>query len=419
MNARASAQPLDVERIRADFPILQRTVRGGKPLVYLDSAATSQKPASVIEALAGFYRTSNANIHRGIYELSEEASVLYEEARAKIARFIGAARAEEVIFVRNTTEAINLVARVWGTTQLRPGDVVVTTILEHHSNIVPWHQLAAERGIVVRFVDIDDDGRLRLEQLEQLLRNEPVKLVTVTHVSNALGTINPIREIARLAHDAGALLLVDGAQSVPHLPVNVRELGADFLAFSGHKMLGPFGIGVLWARYELLQALPPFLGGGGMIRTVTTEGFTPGDVPARFEAGTPSVADAVALGAAIDYLEAIGMAEIRQHERSLLAYALPRLEEIPGIRLFGPVGDDRAGVISFTLGDVHPHDVAAILDQHGVAVRAGHHCTQPLMRRLGVVATTRASFYLYNHEGDVDRLVEALEEARRVFGVAG
>lgn len=419
MNARASAQPLDVERIRADFPILQRTVRGGKPLVYLDSAATSQKPASVIEALAGFYRNSNANIHRGIYELSEEASVLYEEARAKVARFIGAARAEEVIFVRNSTEAINLVARVWGTTQLRPGDVVVTTILEHHSNIVPWHQLAAERGIVVRFVDIDDDGRLRLEQLEQLLRNEPVKLVTVTHVSNALGTINPIREIARLAHDAGALLLVDGAQSVPHLPVNVRELGADFLAFSGHKMLGPFGIGVLWARYELLQVLPPFLGGGGMIRTVTTEGFTPGDVPARFEAGTPSVADAVALGAAIDYLEAIGMAEIRQHERSLLAYALPRLEEIPGIRLFGPVGDDRAGVISFTLGDVHPHDVAAILDQHGVAVRAGHHCTQPLMRRLGVVATTRASFYLYNHEGDVDRLVEALEEARRVFGVAG
>ncbi len=419
MNARASAQPLDVERIRADFPILQRTVRGGKPLVYLDSAATSQKPASVIEALAGFYRTSNANIHRGIYELSEEASVLYEEARAKIARFIGAARAEEVIFVRNTTEAINLVARVWGTTQLRPGDVVVTTILEHHSNIVPWHQLAAEHGITVRFVDIDDDGRLRLDQLEQLLRNEPVRLVTVTHVSNALGTINPIREIARLAHDAGALLLVDGAQSVPHLPVNVRELGADFLAFSGHKMLGPFGIGVLWARYELLQALPPFLGGGGMIRTVTTEGFTPGDVPARFEAGTPSVADAVALGAAIDYLEAIGMAEIRQHERSLLAYALPRLEEIPGIRLFGPVGDDRAGVISFTLGDVHPHDVAAILDQHGVAVRAGHHCTQPLMRRLGVVATTRASFYLYNHEGDVDRLVEALEEARRVFGVAG
>ena len=419
MNARASAQPLDVERIRADFPILQRTVRGGKPLVYLDSAATSQKPASVIEALAGFYRTSNANIHRGIYELSEEASVLYEEARAKVARFIGAARAEEVIFVRNTTEAINLVARVWGTTQLRPGDVVVTTILEHHSNIVPWHQLAAERGITVRFVDIDDDGRLRLDQLEQLLRKEPVRLVTVTHVSNALGTINPIREIARLAHDAGALLLVDGAQSVPHLPVNVRELGADFLAFSGHKMLGPFGIGVLWARYELLQALPPFLGGGGMIRTVTTEGFTPGDIPARFEAGTPSVADAVALGAAIDYLETTGMAAIRQHERALLAYALPRLEEIPGIRLFGPVGDDRAGVISFTLGDVHPHDVAAILDQHGVAVRAGHHCTQPLMRRLGVVATTRASFYLYNHEGDVDRLVEALEEARQVFGVAG
>ncbi len=419
MNARASTPPLDVERIRADFPILRRTVRGGKPLVYLDSAATSQKPASVIEALAGFYRTSNANIHRGIYELSEEASLLYEEARAKVARFIGAARAEEVVFVRNTTEAINLVARTWGATNLRAGDVVVTTILEHHSNIVPWYQLAAERGIVVRFVDIDAEGRLVLEELERLLRSEPVKLVAVTHVSNALGTINPVKEIARLAHEAGALVLVDGAQSVPHLPVNVRELGADFLAFSGHKMLGPFGIGVLWARYDLLTALPPLFGGGGMIRTVTTEGFTPGDIPARFEAGTPSVADAVALGAAIDYLEAIGMTAIRHHERALLDYALPRLEEIPGIRLFGPTGEDRAGVISFTLGEVHPHDVAAILDQHGVAVRAGHHCTQPLMRRLGVTATTRASFYLYNHEGDVDRLVEALEEARRVFGVEG
>ncbi len=419
MNVRASTPPLDVERIRADFPILQRTVRGGKPLVYLDSAATSQKPASVIEALAGFYRSSNANIHRGIYELSEEASLLYEEARAKVARFIGAARAEEVVFVRNTTEAINLVARTWGAANLRAGDVVVTTILEHHSNIVPWHQLAAERGIVVRFVDIDAEGRLVLEELEQVLRNEPVKLVAVTHVSNALGTINPVEEIARLAHEAGALVLVDGAQSVPHLPVNVRQLGADFLAFSGHKMLGPFGIGVLWARYDLLASLPPLFGGGGMIRTVTTEGFTPGDVPARFEAGTPSVADAVALGAAVDYLEAIGMAAIRRHERTLLDYALPRLEEIPGIHLFGPVGDDRAGVISFTLGDVHAHDVAAILDQHGVAVRAGHHCTQPLMRRLGVTATTRASFYLYNHEGDVERLVEALQEARRVFGVGG
>jgi len=419
MTSFTGTQPLDVERIRGDFPIFQRTVRGGRPLVYLDSAATSQKPASVIEALAGFYRTSNANIHRGIYELSEEASVLYEEARAKVARFIGASRAQEVVFVRNTTEAINLVARTWGTTALQPGDVIVTTILEHHSNIVPWHQLAVERGIIVRFVDIDEHGRLRLDQLEELLDAYPVKLVAVTHVSNALGTINPIPEIVRLAHRTGALVLVDGAQSVPHLPVNVRELGADFLAFSGHKMLAPFGIGVLWARYDLLTSLPPFLGGGGMIRTVTTDGFSSGDVPARFEAGTPSVADAVALGAAIDYLESIGMAAIRQHERALLAYALPRLEEIPGIRLYGPVGDDRSGVISFTIGDVHPHDVAAVLDQHGIAVRAGHHCTQPLMRRLGVVATTRASFYLYNAEDDVDRLIEALREVRRVFGVAG
>lgn len=419
MSTKAGTQPLDVHRIRTDFPILQRTVRDGKPLVYLDSAATSQKPASVIEALAGFYRTSNANIHRGIYELSEEASILYEEARAKVARFIGASRPDEIVFVRNTTEAINLVARTWGVANLQAGDVVVTTILEHHSNIVPWHQLAAERGIVVRFVDIDETGRLRLDQLETLLRTQPVKLVAVTHVSNALGTINPVNDIARLAHEVGALVLVDGAQSVPHLPVDVRALGADFLAFSGHKMLGPFGIGVLWARYELLASLPPFLGGGGMIRTVTTEGFTAGDIPARFEAGTPSVADAVALGAAVDYLEAIGMAAIRQHEVTLLAYALPRLEEIPGIRLYGPVGEDRAGVISFTFGDVHPHDVAAVLDLHGIAVRAGHHCTQPLMRRLGVVATTRASFYLYTWEEDVDRLVEALQEARRVFDVAG
>lgn len=419
MSTKAGTQPLDVHRIRTDFPILQRTVRDGKPLVYLDSAATSQKPASVIEALAGFYRTSNANIHRGIYELSEDASILYEEARAKVARFIGASRPDEIVFVRNTTEAINLVARTWGVANLQAGDVVVTTILEHHSNIVPWHQLAAERGIVVHFVDIDETGRLRLDQLETLLRTQPVKLVAVTHVSNALGTINPVSDITRLAHEVGALVLVDGAQSVPHLPVDVRALGADFLAFSGHKMLGPFGIGVLWARYELLASLPPFLGGGGMIRTVTTEGFTPGDVPARFEAGTPSVADAVALGAAVDYLEAIGMAAIRQHEVTLLAYALPRLQEIPGIRLYGPVGEDRAGVISFTFGDVHPHDVAAVLDLHGIAVRAGHHCTQPLMRRLGVVATTRASFYLYNWKADIDRLVEALQEARRVLDVAG
>lgn len=411
------SRPLDVERIREDFPILKRTVREGKPLIYLDSAATSQKPASVIAALAHFYRTSNANIHRGIYELSEEASLLYEEARGKIARFIGASRNEEIVFVRNTTEAINLVARTWGAANLQPGDVVVTTILEHHSNIIPWHQLATERGIIVRFVDIDQDGRLQLDQLFHYLRHEPVKLVTVAHVSNALGTINPIADIVRLAHEAGALVLVDGAQSVPHLPVNVRALDVDFLAFSGHKMLGPFGIGVLYARYDLLSNMPPFLGGGGMIRTVTTEGFTPGDVPARFEAGTPSVADAVALAAAVDYLETIGLANIRAHEQQLVTYALHRLEEIPGIRLYGPVGEDRAGVISFTFGDVHPHDVAAILDAHGIAVRAGHHCTQPLMHRLGLIATTRASFYLYNYEPEVDELARALEEARRVFQV--
>src|SRR5690606_98259 len=317
---------------------------------------------------------------------------LYDEAREKVARFINAPDARSCVFVRNATEALNLVAYSWGRANLGPGDTVVLTLLEHHSNIVPWQIITAERGATIRYVDIDDDGRLRLDQLDHYLRTERVKLVGVTHVANALGTINPVAEIAASAHAAGALVLVDGAQSVPHMPVDVQALDIDFLVFSGHKMLGPMGIGVLWGRREILEAMPPFLGGGDMIREVTTCGSTWADLPAKFEAGTPSVGDAVGLGAAIDYLTALGMDAVRAHEREIVAYALERLAQVPGITLYGPTGEDRAGVVSFTLDDIHPHDIASILDSEGVATRAGHHCAQPLMDRLGVVATARASF---------------------------
>lgn len=407
----------DPRALREDFPILQRRVRGGKPLVYLDSAATSQKPAAVIQALEDFYRTTNANIHRGVYELSEAATLAYDQARAKVARLINAPDPRQCIFVRNTTEAINLVAQSWGRANLGPGDIVVLSLLEHHSNIVPWQLVTRERGAELRYIDIDDSGRLRLEQLDDYLATGRVKLVSVTHVSNALGTINPVAEIVERAHAAGALALVDGAQSVPHLPVDVQALGVDFYAFSGHKMLGPMGIGVLYGRRELLEAMPPFLGGGDMIRTVTLEESTWADLPAKFEAGTPSVADAVALGVAVDYLQSLGLPAIRQHEKELVRYALARLDEIPGVTLYGPVGEDRSGVVSFTLGDVHPHDIAGILDSEGIAIRAGHHCAQPLMRRLGVVATARASVYLYNTEEDIDRLVDGLVIVRQLFNV--
>lgn len=407
----------DARALREDFPILRRRVRGGKPLVYLDSAATSQKPAAVIQALEDFYRTTNANIHRGVYELSEAATLAYDQARAKVARLINAPDPRQCIFVRNTTEAINLVAQSWGRANLGPGDIVVLSLLEHHSNIVPWQLVTRERGAELRYIDIDDSGRLRLEQLDEYLATERVKLVSVTHVSNALGTITPVAEIVERAHAAGALVLVDGAQSVPHLPVDVQALGVDFYAFSGHKMLGPMGIGVLYGRRELLEAMPPFLGGGDMIRTVTLEESTWADLPAKFEAGTPSVADAVALGVAVDYLQSLGMPAIRQHEKELVRYALARLDEIPGVTLYGPVGEDRSGVVSFTLGDVHPHDIAGILDSEGIAIRAGHHCAQPLMHRLGVVATARASVYLYNTEEDIDRLVDGLLIVRQLFNV--
>lgn len=409
-------QALNVNRLKADFPVLSRPSRG-KPLVYLDSAATSQKPTAVINALADFYRTSNANIHRGVYELSENATAAYDDARAKVATFINAASPRECIFTRNTTEAINLMASSWGRANLNEGDEIVLTILEHHSNVVPWQIVARERGARLRYIDIDEEGRLKLDQLDEYLASGHVKLVTVTHVSNSLGTINPIEEIVIRAHRAGAVALVDGAQSVPHMPVDVQAIDADFLAFSGHKMLGPMGAGVLYGRRALLESMPPYMGGGDMIRTVGLDESSYADLPEKFEAGTPSVADAVGLGAAIDYLGEVGPANVRRHEKDIVRYALATLREVPDVRLFGPEGDDRAGVVSFAVGDVHPHDVASILDSEGIAVRAGHHCTQPLMNRLGVMATTRASFYLYNDEADVDRLADGIMMVRKIFGL--
>ena len=410
--------PLDAAAIREDFPILVAAPEPGKRrLAFLDSAASSQKPATVIEAMDDFYRRTNANIHRGVYQLSELATARYEEARHLVADFIDAPSQRECIFVRNTTEAINLVAASWGRSRLRAGDVVLLSVMEHHSNLVPWHLLRDEIGIEIAYIPLTEDQRLDMDAFARLLADLAPKLVAVTHVSNTLGTINDIATIARMAHDAGALILVDGAQSVPHLPVSVQALDIDFLAFSGHKMLAPLGSGVLWGRERLLDAMPPYMGGGSMIRKVTLAGTTFADIPARFEAGTPAVADAVGLGAAISYLGAFGMERVRAHELDILAYAIARLDEVPGLTQFGPRDlAQRSGVISFTLGDIHPHDIAAILDSENVAVRAGHHCTQPLMDELGVVATTRASFYVYTTRADVDQLIEALHKVHRIFG---
>jgi cysteine desulfurase/selenocysteine lyase len=408
---------MDIAHCRDDFPILARTAHG-KPLVYLDSAATSQKPASVVEAESAFYRRTNANVHRGAYELSEEATAEYEGARAHVARFLGGDDPDEVVFVRGTTEAINLVAHGLGRGYLRKGDRVVTTVMEHHSNIVPWHLLRSEVGIELEFVDIDEHGRLRLDDLEAKLA-KPTKVVALTHVSNVLGTVNPVRQIADRAHAAGALVVVDAAQSVPHRKVSVRDLGADFLAFSGHKALGPTGIGALWGRREELAKLPPYMGGGEMIGEVHTDRVTYREPPARFEAGTPNIAGAVALGAALDYLESVGWEALAAHERGLARQAIDGAAERFGdkVRFFGPpVGPDREAVLSFSLKGVHPHDVATILDAEGVAVRAGHHCAQPLMERLHVPALSRASPYLYNTASDIDTFLGAIG---KVFGVFG
>ena len=413
----------DVNKIRADFPILRRQVHG-KQLVYLDNAATSQKPESVIRAMDDYYRSYNANIHRGVHTLAEEATAAYEAARRKVSRFIHASSPKEVVFVRNTTEAINLVAMSWGRAYVGQGDVLVLSVMEHHSNLVPWQLLAQAVGAQLEFIGLDPQGRLALDDLDRLLdqHGRRVKLVAVSGMSNVLGTINPVADIALRAHRAGALFLVDGAQSVPHLPVDVQATGADFLGFSGHKMLGPTGIGALWARKELLQAMPPFLGGGDMISNVHLRESEWNEIPHKFEAGTPNVAQAIGLGAAVDYLGELGMEAVHAHEQSLVAYALERLATVPNLQVYGPPANERGGVVTFNLirdGEllIHPHDLASILDREGIAIRAGHHCAQPLMDYYGVPATARASFYIYNVEEEVDKLVEALFKAQKVFGL--
>jgi len=406
---------VNVDAVRKDFPILEQVVNG-RPLVYLDSAATSQKPRQVIDALVRYYETSNANIHRGIHTLATRATDQYEAVRGKTASFLGVSNPEDVVFTRNTTEAINLVARAWGDANLGAGDEIVLTLMEHHSNIVPWQQLAARTGAVLRYAGITPGGTLDLDQVRGLI-GPRTKVVSVMHMSNVLGTINPIAEIAEMAHAVGALLVADGAQSAPHLPVKVEQLGCDFFAFSSHKMLGPTGVGVLWARRGLLESMDPFLGGGDMIAIVRQEESTWADVPHKFEAGTPNIADVVAFGAAIDYLEALGMDAVRRHEVAITAYAMDQLSSIEGLRIHGPGRpEDRGGVVSFEMNLAHPHDIATIADGHGVAIRAGHHCAQLLMRHLGVPATSRASFSIYNNNNDVDALMEALEHVNRVFG---
>ena len=407
--------PLDVLTLRKDFPILTREVRPGVPLVYLDSTATTQKPRPVLEAMEAFYCTNNANIHRGVHTLAEEATAMYEQARQAVADFIHAASAEEIIFTRNATESINLVAYTWARANLKPGDLVILTEMEHHSNLVPWIMLATERGVQLEFIPVTAAGLLDQEAFQNLLTRNP-KLVAFTGMSNVLGTINPVAEMVRLAHAAGALTLVDGAQSVPHLPVDVQALGVDFLAFSAHKLLGPTGIGGLYGRKDLLQSMPPFLGGGDMIKTVHLRSFTPGDLPNKFEAGTQAIAEAVGFGAAVDYLTGLGMEAVAAHEHALVAYALERLEEIPGVKVFGPPAEKKGGVASFTLEGIHPHDIAQILDRDGIAIRAGHHCAQPLHEKYGITATARASFYVYSLKEEVDALVNGIYKVKEIFG---
>ncbi len=399
--------------LRSDFPILDQQVHG-KPLIYLDSAATSQKPQQVIEALARYYRQDNANVHRGIHTLAERATAEYEQARLKVARFINAASSKEIVFVRNATEAINLVANAWGRANLRPGDEVLITQMEHHANIVPWQLVTQATGATLRYVPVTDAGELDYDALDALL-TERTKVFAFTAMSNVLGTINPVAELAAKAHAVGAIAVVDGAQSVPHLPTDVQALDVDFLAISSHKMLGPTGVGALYGKRALLDAMPPFMGGGEMIREVFMDHSTWEDAPLKFEAGTPAIGEAIAFGAAVDYLDALGMDWVHQHEMAITRYAWERLSAIEGLRIIGPGPERRGGLLAFTLADVHPHDVAAVLDMQGVAVRAGHHCAQPIHDRYGIPATTRASFYIYNTPEEVDVLAAALERARELF----
>ncbi len=405
----------DVARIRRDFPALHQEVNG-HPLVYLDNAATSQKPVQVLDALRRYYEHDNANVHRGIHELSRRATEAYEAARHRVARFLGTDDPAEVIWTRGTTEAINLVAASWGGANLGPGDEILLSDMEHHSNLVPWQLVAARTGAKLRYLDVSDEGELSLEQLDGILAGGRIRIAALTHVSNALGTINPVREIADRVHAAGALLLVDGAQGAAHSPVDVRTLGADFYAFSGHKLCGPTGIGALWGRRDLLEAMPPYMGGGEMIDVVERDRSTWAHLPHTFEAGTPNIAGAIGMAAALDYLDGVGTDAVLRHEQALVGYALERLREIPEVRLFGPSDPSRrAGVVSFLVSDAHAHDISTVLDAEGIAIRAGHHCTQLLMRRFGVPATARASFYLYNTRDEVDRLVNAVVRVRDLF----
>jgi cysteine desulfurase/selenocysteine lyase len=408
------SQPgLNVSAIREDFPILHQTMNG-KPLVYLDSTSTSQKPEAVIRAMDEYYHKYNANVHRGVYALAEEATALYEGARKKIQKFIHAKSYREIVYTRNATEALNLVAYTWARQNIRTGDEIVTTLLEHHSNIVPWQLLAQEKNATLKFVEVDDQARLLPDQIERLI-TEKTKLVAVTMMSNVAGTITPLKSIIARAHAIGAVVVVDGAQGVPHSPVDVQALDCDFLAFSGHKMLGPF-IGILYGKRALLEAMPPFLGGGDMIREVYRDHSTWNDLPYKFEAGTPAIAEAIGMGAAIDYLSTLGMDNVRAHERDLIAYALNRFRELDGVRVIGPSSpDERGGVLAFDIAGVHPHDVAQIFDREGLCVRAGHHCAMPLHEQYGLAATTRASFYVYNIPEEVDTLVETIKKVQQVF----
>ena len=407
-------ETINVLKIREDFPILKRHVNG-KPLVYFDNAATSQKPTTVIDAVDRFYREYNANIHRGIHKLAEEATLAHENARENVGKFINAKHTEEIVFTRNATEAMNLVAHSWGRANIGKGDKIVLTIMEHHSGIVPWQMLAQEKGARVEFIKIDKDGFLRQNEIQELI-DEETKIVSVAQASNVIGTINPVKDIAKAAHRVGALCMVDAAQSVPHMRVDARDIDCDFMAFSGHKMLGPTGIGVMYGKKDILEKMPPFLGGGEMIKEVHTTGASWKDLPYKFEAGTPNIAGAIGLGAAVDYLRKIGMGNVHDHEKQITAYSLDKMGGVQGTVVYGPKDvNRRVGVISFNLGDIHAHDLASILDEDGVAVRSGHHCAQPLMEFLDIPAATRASFYIYNTKEEVDVFINALEKARKLF----
>jgi cysteine desulfurase/selenocysteine lyase len=411
---------LNTKKIREDFPILKRTVSGGKPLVYLDNAATTQKPLAVINAIHDYYMNYNSNIHRAVHQLAEEATLEFEKTREKVAEFINARSTEEIVFTRNATEAINLIAYSWGRTNVKKEDSIVITELEHHSNIVPWQILTSEKGAKLEYVGTDDNGYLKLQQYMDYLdsNKKKVKLVSVSHMSNVLGTIVPVNDMIKMSHEKGIPIVIDGAQSVPHMPVDVQKMDCDFMAFSAHKMLGPTGVGILYVKKEILENMPPFIGGGDMIKEVHKYDTRYNDLPYKFEGGTPNIADVIGFAAAIDYLNKIGMDKVRDHEVELTGYALDKITRVKGVTLYGPRNTkDRGGVISFNIGDIHPHDLATIMNDHGVAIRSGHHCAQVLMERLDVSATSRASFYIYNTKEEIDIFVSALEEARRVFKI--